>query len=61
MPPNIGQAVVCKDVLRIGDDFGDNECSFTCTLAAGHDGPHCDQFEFEGRLVVVEWQIEDTE
>jgi len=49
----------CGDILRIGDDFGDNECSFACMLAAGHDGLHSVEFELEGRSVVVKWYAND--
>ena len=49
----------CGNILRLGDDFGDNECSFACMLEAGHDGPHRDEFEHEGRSVVIIWHADD--
>jgi len=52
-------AVTCKDVLEIGDDFGDNSCSFLCMLEAGHDGPHLNEFEHYGKSVLVEWHTND--
>ena len=30
----------CESVLVLGDDFGDNTCTFHCELARGHDGYH---------------------
>lgn len=49
----------CNDILRLGDDFGDNECSFACIREAGHDGPHRDEFEHERQPVVVTWYASD--
>ena len=51
----------CEDVLRIGDDYGDNECSFRCMLETNHSGPHKDEFEHEWRLVVVVWHAGEKE
>ena len=50
----------CGDVLILGDDYGDNECSFCCTLEAGHDEPHRDEFEYAGGLLVaVTWHAKE--
>lgn len=54
-------AVLCRDVLTLCDGYG---CSFldsykfVCMLEAGHDGSHRDEFEHEGKSVVVSWQAQ---
>lgn len=30
----------CGALLQIGDDHGDNHCTFVCALPSGHDGEH---------------------
>jgi len=30
----------CKEYIKFGDDFGDNETTCRCRLEEGHDGPH---------------------
>lgn len=50
--------VLCRDVLTLCDGYGCaflNGRRFICMLAASHDGPHRDEFEHEGKSVVVKW------
>jgi hypothetical protein len=35
----------CAAILQIGDDYGDNDCTFRCNLEHGHDGPHIEKNE----------------
>ena len=44
---------VCGATLRIGDDFGDNECTFRCQLAKGHEGNHQEIFQHGGEVVIT--------
>ena len=41
----------CDVILRLG-----SRVAFSCILPRGHDGPHRDEFEHEGKSVVVTWQ-----
>jgi hypothetical protein len=54
-------AVLCRDVLTLCDGYGcsllDN-CAWCCTLARGHEGPHRDEFEHEGKSVIIAWHSE---
>lgn len=36
----VDHIATCGAELAMGDDFGDNECTFRCTLSAGHIGSH---------------------
>ena len=42
----------CNAHLSIGDDFGDNSATMRCSLKAGHDGKHREEW---GEGCVVEW------
>lgn len=43
----------CNARLEIGDDYGDNVCTMRCSLAAGHEGPHTEQFDRSGPVVIT--------
>lgn len=36
----------CSASLRMGDDFGDNPCTFKCKLPKGHEGLHIEHGNF---------------
>lgn len=49
-------AVLCRDVLTLCDGYGCaflDSYRFACMLEAGHDSPHRDQFECNGKSVVI--------
>ena len=47
---------LCKDKLAIGDDFGDNTCTFVCGLQKDHPGKCREVFTSDGREdIVIEW------
>ncbi len=33
----------CSAIIEFGDDFGDNETTFHCSLLSGHDGHHVEE------------------
>lgn len=35
----------CNAILVLGDDHGDNSCTYKCGLPVGHEGLHQEQFE----------------
>lgn len=37
----------CKSVLKLSDDYLDNECTITCDLEEGHDCIHLGEFRRE--------------
>ena len=53
----ISEAIeLCKDKLAIGDDFGDNTCTFVCGLQKDHPGKCREVFTSDGREdIVIEW------
>lgn len=59
MPSADAENDKCNDILTLGDDYGDNECTFLCMLEAGHDGPHRDEFRLEGKSVIVTWHTKE--
>jgi hypothetical protein len=48
---------VCNAHLILGDDHGDNDCTFKCQLEKGHSGPHNEKFR-DG-LCKMEWYEDD--
>lgn len=52
----------CNARLFVGDDFGDNHCTFRCPLEAGHWGVHQERYD-TGRAgkVVVTWEKDERE
>ena len=64
MTGNDSPSVLCRDVLTLCNGYGCsllNNCAYVCMLEAGHDGPHRDEFEHEGRSVVVTWCTDNEE
>jgi hypothetical protein len=45
----------CNRRLEIGDDYGDNSCTFRCKLPQGHEGPHREEFRTGGDTVTMTW------
>ena len=45
----------CRAITSIGDDFGDNSCTFHCQLEQGHSGLHTEKFEINGKLLTMTW------
>jgi len=60
----MASATMCRDVLTLCDGyncaFGD-DYRYCCILEAGHSGPHRDEFEHDGKSVVVTWQETDND
>jgi len=55
-------AVLCRDALTICDGYECaflDSCAWCCTLETGHSGPHRDEFEHNGRMVMVAWCDEE--
>jgi hypothetical protein len=46
----------CNAWCLIGDDFGDNDCTFRCKLPAGHEGWHEEQFGRHGDQKWFRWE-----
>lgn len=53
--------VNCPAHLKVGDDFGDNECTFKCSLKKGHRGLHKESYKRGKGLVVVRWDGDDRD
>ena len=56
--------VLCRDVLTLCDGYGCaflNGHRFICMLETGHDGPHRDEFEHDGKSVLIEWHANEKE
>lgn len=52
-------ATLCRDALSLCDGYNcafSNDYTYCCILKKGHKGPHRDEFECEGKSVVIEWQ-----
>jgi hypothetical protein len=47
----------CNAHLVLGDDFGDNDCTFRCQLPVGHEGLH-KEVTREGKVIVT-WEGDD--
>lgn len=63
MPPDVVRAVLCEGRLTLCDGYGCaflESCKFVCMLEIGHDGPHRDEFECDGKLVVVKWHADNN-
>ncbi len=45
----------CNDKLVFGDDYGDNDVTFSCQRVRGHDGMHTESGQHEGRLYLIYW------
>ena len=51
--------IECKNKLMIGDDFGDNDCTFTCELQKEHKGRCRETFKMNGKEVSIEWEKQE--
>lgn len=49
----------CNARLYLGDDYGDNVCTFRCQLHPGHSGPHQEAPERGGGKVSVTWDVDE--
>lgn len=45
----------CRAIVSIGDDHGDNSCTFHCQLESGHEGLHSEKFENSGKNLTMTW------
>ncbi|OHD18664.1 MAG: hypothetical protein A2Y38_19525 [Spirochaetes bacterium GWB1_59_5] len=52
-------APTCGAILSLGDDHGDNSCTFRCQLPPGHEGFHSEQFEHKQPEPNPEFPIQD--
>jgi hypothetical protein len=50
----------CEATIALGDDHGDNLCTFHCQLPKGHDGLHVETGEMDlpSQLYTMTWQGE---
>jgi hypothetical protein len=48
----------CNARLFLGDDYGDNSCTFRCTAKPGHDGAHIETSGLPKNPVTVMWQLD---
>lgn len=55
MPSRDAEGDRCEDIIRF-DDW-----NFVCIFDMGHAGPHCDEFEYDGKSVVIEWHTDEKE
>jgi len=51
----------CNARLVLGDDYGDNTCTFRCGLKPGHSGKHRDEFGDDDNRVIVQWDLDERE
>lgn len=51
----------CNAHLYLGDDYGDNTCTIRCLLPAEHEGVHREEFERNGKPVIITWWIDERE
>ena len=49
----------CNAHLYIGDDYGDGVATMRCQLPDGHDGPPREQFQRNGKPVIVTWHNDE--
>lgn len=46
----------CNARLFVGDNFGDNHVTFRCSMPAGHEGPHHENYiTGTGGEVMIQW------
>lgn len=51
----------CKETLEIGDDFGDNSCTFHCrNNEEGHEGEHKETTEWDDVTFTVTWKYKEV-
>lgn len=49
----------CNAHLYIADNYGDNHATMRCQLESGHEGPHKEEFDRDGKPVVVTWHNDE--
>lgn len=49
------QLTKCRAITSIGDDQGDNSCTFHCQLESGHEGLHCEKFILNNKNLTMTW------
>jgi len=52
---SLGTPRRCKATIKFADDYGDNEATFRCQFAAGHDGPHQEQGHVGRDWYLLRW------
>ena len=50
----------CKETMKFGDDYGDNDCTFHCQLEKDHEGNHRETGNLYGEEYVLEWHAESV-
>ena len=45
----------CRAIASIGDDLGDNSCTFRCQLESGHSGQHSETFKVDTKNLTMTW------
>lgn len=45
----------CRAIASIGDDQGDNSCTFRCQLDSGHTGQHSETFKVDTKNLTMTW------
>lgn len=53
-----GKNMKCVEALVLGDDFGDNDCTFYCQKDDGHEGLHEETGKVEGAEYKIEWSTQ---
>lgn len=48
----------CEAELHIADDYGDNHATMHCQLERNHSGPHQEEYDNNGPVVVT-WVCDD--
>jgi hypothetical protein len=43
----------CNARLEIADDYGDNVCTMRCSLSPKHEGPHKEEFDSNGPVIIT--------
>lgn len=49
----------CNSKLCLGDDYGDNECTFLCNLPPKHEGLHSETSR--GGRLIIQWDESEAE
>jgi len=50
----------CGAILKLGDDYGDNETTVICQRTLGHKGRHMETAQpFPGQKVRITWPIDE--
>lgn len=46
----------CDAVIVLGDDYGDNDCTFHCKLEKDHLGDHSEGGDIDGQKYTMTWE-----